>query len=91
MQNNLIICVLVLFVSGCAGMNRAPAIDAHTVTVDVPIAVACKTPEPPPPLYCFGTLKESDNIYIKARCLLSDRKKSLAYEINLLGAFNSCK
>ena len=91
MQNNIFILALVLVISGCAGMGTIPTVVEHTTTVEVPVAIACKTPEPPPPIYCFDTLKESDDLYTKTRCLLSDRKKSIAYEINLLVSFNSCK
>lgn len=83
--------MLALFVSGCASMRNTPTIEEHTTTVEIPIAVTCKTPEPIPPTYCFTALTESDDLYTKARCLLSDRKKSIAYELSLLVAFNSCK
>lgn len=78
--------------SACQTMPKSETgIETREVKVEVPIPVKCKTETPPPPEFCFSSLKESDNIFVKARCLLSDRKKHIAYEIKLNAALDSCK
>ena len=92
LKNKLFIIFSVLSLAACTTVPTEPAVDVKTVKVEVPIAVKCKTPTPVPPKYCFpGSLQKSDDIFIKTRCLLSDRKKSLAYELELSTALDTCK
>ena len=91
LRNKLLMVAIALSLSACASMDQAPVVQAKTVTVEVPVPVVCKTPTPPPPDYCFSTLQQSDDLFTKVRCLLADRQASLAYELELLTAFNSCK
>ncbi len=87
----LLLITMAVIISACTTVPHEPTIQIKTIEVKVPVPVACKTPTPRPPVYCFKDLKESDNIFVKAKCLLSDRKKSIAYDIELLAALNSCK
>lgn len=89
--NKLILILAAVIVSACTTVPPEPTIDVKTVEVKVPVPVACKTPAPIPPTYCFSGLKQSDDVFVKVRCLLSDRKKSIAYEIELVATINSCK
>lgn len=89
--SKLLLVSIPFIVSACTTVPNEPTIEIKTVTVEVPIPVACKSPLPKPPVYCFKELRESNDIFIKTRCLLSDRKKSLAYEIELVATVNSCK
>lgn len=92
MQNKFLYLFLAsVLLTGCATVPDEPAVEVRTVTVEIPIPVKCKAEVPPPPVYCFDSLRKSDDIYIKTRCFLSDRKKSLAYELQLLTGLESCK
>jgi hypothetical protein len=92
MLSKLSILLTVVFLTACQTIpTQPPTVEVQTVKVEVPIPVACKTPVPPPPEFCFSALKVGDDIYVKTRCLLSDRKKHIAYEIKLLASLNSCK
>ena len=82
-----VLCIL----TACTTMSNEPAIKIKTIEVKVPVPVACKTPVPVPPTFCFTNLRENDNIFVKTACLLSDRKKSMAYELELLATIESCK
>ena len=79
---------LPLLLVACASQ---PTIKVETQKVEVPIAIACKTPTPPAPNYCFSSLKQQDDIFVKARCLLSDRLQSLGYEAQLSTVLESCQ
>lgn len=91
MQSKLLILVSALFLVACQTVPQSPTIEVRTVEVKVPVPVYCKTPTPEPPKFCFRNLKESDDVFAKARCALSDRKKHIAYEIELNAALASCK
>lgn len=74
-----------------AACSTAPTIQTVVQRVEVPISVPCATPMPIEPLYCFNTLQSTDDIFVKVRCLLSDRKLSLGYESELSISLRSCK
>ena len=69
--------------SGCATSDNVPP------EVKIPVAVACKTPDPDQPSYRF--LPPYDNIFDATRDLMGDREVSLAYENELRTALKSCK
>lgn len=71
-----------VFLTGCASMG-APS------QVSIPIAVACKTPDPEAPTYRFQP--PYTTVFEGTRDLLGDREASLAYEIKLRAALQSCK
>lgn len=72
-----------LLVSGCATFDKVPP------EVKIPVAVACKTPDPNQPTYRFSPPYE--NVFDATRDLLGDRETSLAYENELRSALKSCK
>jgi len=82
------ILVLAVLISGCAS---EPTIKVVTQRVDVPVPVPCKEEIPEEPAWCFPNLTDSDDIYTKVRCLLSDRKLSESDRINLTAKLKACK
>lgn len=87
--NNLAICALLCMLAGC--QTPPPVIKVVTNKVEIPIPVPCAQEAPPLPNYCFGKNTINTDIYSQVQCLLSDRKLSMAYEIDLLAKFNACK
>lgn len=83
------IILVTAFLTGCA--SSQPAIKVVTQEVKVPIAVPCKEEIPIEPVYCFSKLDESADIFEKTKCLLSDRAKSIGYEIELVAKLKACK
>ena len=79
----------IILLAGCATTD--PVIKVVTQRVEVPVPVACKEEAPAVPDYCFSKLTESNDIYDKSKCLLSDRDRSIGYETELLSKFNACK
>ncbi len=59
--------------------------------VEIPVSVACKEEIPQEPVWCFDSLSESDDIYNKGKCLLSDRQLSKAYQAELSSKLKACK
>ncbi len=80
---------MLLALTGCA--TTEPVIKVVTQRVEVPVPVACKEEAPILPDYCFIKLTPESSIFDKTVCLLSDRDRSLGYEIELLAKFNACK
>jgi hypothetical protein len=78
-----------LTLAGCATMP--PVEKVVTQRVEIPIAVACKTPTPAEPTYCAPSLKPTDSIFDKTKCLLSDEDLRKANQLELTAALNSCK
>ena len=85
----IVAALAILALAGCA--TDQPVIQTVTQKVEIPVAMPCKTPTPPAPDYCFNKLTSQDDIFTDTKCLLSDRYKSQAYEINLNAALDSCK
>lgn len=67
--------------TGCASVKP--------ITADIPIAVACKTPDPEAPTYRFQP--PYTTVFEGTRDLMGDREASLAYQIQLRAALKSCK
>jgi len=80
-----------LILIGITGCASTPGIDITPQQVNVIVPIKCKTPVPPVPNFSFGRLKETDDIFIKSKSLLSDIKLHLAYEDELLAALKSCE
>ena len=83
------ILLISLVLAGCS--TTEPIVKVVTQEVKVPVAVACKEELPAEPEYCFSKLTESSDIFEKAKCLLSDRSKSIGYEIELAAKLKACK
>ena len=89
LQSKLLIIPLFLILTAC--QTAPPVIKVVTNRVEVPIAVPCTQEAPPIPDFCFEKIALDSDIYIQVRCLLSDRKLSKGYEVDLLAKFNACK
>lgn len=87
MQNNLLICAIILL-SGCA--TTEPVINTVIQRVEVPIAVPCKAVVPLKPDFNFDKLTIDQDVFDKTKAVLADRKLHLGYEGELLAALTSC-
>ena len=81
-MKTLIALAIVALMTGCATTGQGP-------TAEIPIAVACKTPEPPVPTYRFQPPYKT--VFEGTRDLMGDREAMLAYELQLRAALKSCK
>jgi hypothetical protein len=88
LRNNLII-LASLLVIGCA--TTEPGIKTVIQTVDVPVAIPCKTPIPVVPNFNFDKLTTDKDIFTKSQATLADRDLHLDYETELLAALKSCE
>ena len=75
--------------AACASTPVAPKTVIQTI--EIPVAMPCAQEVPQIPLFCFPALTDQDDIFVKVRCLLSDRKLSLGYETELLAKLKACK
>ena len=85
---NKILLLGVLAISGCA--TTEPVIKVVTQEVKVFVAMPCKETVPVTPDFCFVKLSDTDDIFTQTKCLLSDRKLSIGYEVELLAKLNAC-
>lgn len=79
--------VLAVVLGGCA--SRTP--EVRTVRVDVPVLVPCKTKEVAVPPWAAQGLKKSDNLELKVRALLAERRQRIGYERQLAAAVEACR
>lgn len=77
----LLLVGVVVLLAGCAG--REP--EVRTVRVEVPVRVPCKTQE------VAAGLKKSDDLELKVRALLAERRQRIAYERELVVAAGACE
>jgi len=73
--------------AGCAA--REP--EVHTVRVEVPVLVPCKTKGVAVPPWAAAGLKKSDSLELKVRALLAERRQRIGYERELVAAVTSCQ
>lgn len=88
MQTKLFLFLATISLVGCA--TTAPVINAVPQKVEIPISVACSTSVPIKPDFNFDKLTVDQDIYVKNRALLADRKLWQGYSTELLAALNSC-
>lgn len=89
-KSKLLLIALVSVLASCA-TYEPPAVRVVTQQVEIPIAIPCIVDVPPPPLFGFETIQNTQSLYSKVQILLSDREMHIAYEIELLGALKSCQ
>jgi hypothetical protein len=85
MKSFLVLLALVL--TGCVGMDP----EVHTVRVEVPVLVPCKTKEVAVPPWAAAGLKKSDSLEVKVRSLLAERRQRIGYEKQLKAAVLACE
>lgn len=78
---------LLLFLAGCAA--REP--EVRTVRVEVPVQVPCRVSAVPVPAWATDSLKKSDNLELKVRALLAERRQRIGYERVLVAAVLACQ
>lgn len=80
-MKTLIALGVIALMTGCASVKP--------ITAEIPIAVACKTPDPETPTYRFQPPYKT--VFEGTRDLMGDREAALAYELQLRAALKSCK
>ncbi len=57
----------------------------------VPVAIPCRAPAVPMPVFATSLLHPSDSLQTKARALLAERQQHLGYEARLRAALEACR
>lgn len=79
---------LVLMLSGCGAFERKVEYVPYEVKVPVPVPCAVQVPSEPP--WATQDLKRDDDIDVKARALLVERRQRMSYEERLKAAIEGC-
>ncbi|GGU54041.1 hypothetical protein GCM10009504_08690 [Pseudomonas laurentiana] len=74
--------------SGCAGKVEP---EIRTVRIEVPVQVRCRAPDVVLPLWAAAGLKKGDNLEVKVRALLAERRQRIGYEKQLIAAASACR
>ncbi|MDF3843358.1 hypothetical protein P3W55_16720 [Pseudomonas citronellolis] len=59
--------------------------------VRVPVAIPCRAPAVPMPVFATSLLHPSDSLQTKVRALLAERQQHLGYEARLRAALEACQ
>lgn len=79
---------LVFALAGCAGQVEP---EPRTVRVEVPIEVPCRAPDIAEPAWATAGLRRDDDLQVKVRALLAERRQRIGYEEELKAAVAACK
>ncbi|HHJ1606062.1 hypothetical protein NMC42_11460 [Pseudomonas aeruginosa] len=82
----VVLMLLVFALAGCAGRQEEP----RTVRVEVPVAVPCRVPAVEVPVWATDGLRKGDDLQVKVRALLAERRQRIGYEAQLLAANRAC-
>lgn len=74
--------------AGCAGQVEP---EQRTIRVEIPAAVPCRVPAVEVPVWAVAELKKSDDLQVKVRTLLAERRQRIGYEAQLLAANRACQ
>lgn len=77
-----------LLLSGCAAQVEP---EVRTVRVEVPVQVPCRAPEVAVPAWAAADLRKSDNLEVKVRALLAERRQRIGYEREVVAALQACR
>ncbi|MCL8306344.1 hypothetical protein [Pseudomonas putida] len=77
-----------LVLAGCA---TKPSPQAQYVRVEVPVQVPCRAPEVAVPVWVAAGLRKTDNLEVKVRALLAERRQRIGYEKQVQAALSACK
>ncbi|HEJ6366151.1 TPA: hypothetical protein SL870_000040 [Pseudomonas aeruginosa] len=84
-----VVLILVMVVlAGCAGWQED---ELRMVRVEVPVRVLCRVPVVDVPAWATASLKKNDDLQIKVRALLAERRQRIGYEGQLVAANRACK
>ncbi|MEQ6495476.1 hypothetical protein [Pseudomonas aeruginosa] len=84
----VVLMLVMVALAGCAGQVEP---EPRTVRVDVPIAVPCRAPAVEVPAWAAAGLMKSDDLQMKVRALLAERRQRIGYEAQLLAANQACQ
>lgn len=88
MRNNVILISVLL--AGCSTFPTS-GVKIEVQKVEVPVVVPCKVDTPTEPQYNFDKVSEKDDIFVKVKALLADRKLYQGYTSSLLTSLEVCK
>ncbi|MGI0458323.1 hypothetical protein [Pseudomonas aeruginosa] len=74
--------------AGCACQVEP---EPRTIRVEVPVTVPCRVPAVEVPVWAAVELKKSDDLQVKVRTLLAERRQRIGYEAQLLAAYRACQ
>nr|WP_009396130.1 hypothetical protein [Pseudomonas bharatica] len=78
----------VLALAGCASRTEP---QVQYVRVEVPVQVPCRAPEVAVPVWAAAGLRKADNLEVKVRALLAERRQRIGYERQLKAAVSACR
>lgn len=74
-----------------AGCASAPQVITQTKTVEVPIAVPCRSPVVVRPAWALDRVDPGADLYTKGRAALAELEQRAGYEALLEAALLSCR
>ncbi|WP_236183424.1 hypothetical protein [Pseudomonas juntendi] len=78
----------IALLSACAG-KVAP--EVQYVRVEVPVQVPCRAPEVAVPAWAAAELRQTDNLEVKVRALLAERRQRIGTIKELRAAIQTCR
>lgn len=76
-----------LLLAGCASRVEP---ELRTVRVEVPVQVPCRSPDVTLPPWAASSLRKTDNLEVKVRALMAERRQRIGYERELEAAVRAC-
>lgn len=73
------------------GCTTKPSPQVQYVRVEVPVQVPCRAPEVAMPAWATAGLSKTDNLEVKVRALLAERRQRIGYEQLLEAARQACR
>ncbi|MEZ1436426.1 hypothetical protein QVM41_09025 [Pseudomonas shirazica] len=83
----MLLTLLALTLAGCGGKVQP---QVQYVRVEVPVQVPCRAPEVATPTWAAAGLRKTDNLEVKVRALLAERRQRIGYEGLLRAANSAC-
>ncbi|HCF4326918.1 TPA: hypothetical protein NIE48_002177 [Pseudomonas aeruginosa] len=84
----VVLMLVVVALAGCAGQVEP---EPRTVRIDGPVAVPCRVPTVEVPAWATAGLRKGDDLQVKVRALLAERRQRIGYEEELKAAVAACK
>jgi hypothetical protein len=79
---------VILAISGCTGRTEP---QVQYIRVEVPVQVPCRAPAVVVPHWAVAGLRKTDNLEVKVRALLAERRQRIGYEKQLGAALAACR
>ncbi|MFU2814292.1 hypothetical protein ACM7N9_10810 [Pseudomonas aeruginosa] len=84
----VVLMLVMVALAGCAGQVEP---EPRTVRVEVPIEEPCRAPDIAEPAWATAGLRRDDDLQVKVRALLAERRQRIGYEEELKAAVAACK